>query len=122
MRRPPEGDSPFGESEAREYLKAQSTEPVRTSSCRMVTSEDGGCFTRTTGWVVPVLRAAKSQGGGALIGNVARLWCSGRQHAIFVFVSPCRRAGNATPDVGPRNPPLPEADGRPLQSEKRCAL
>lgn len=103
MRRPPEGDRPFGESETREYAKPSQrgqSGPGAAAWLRAKTVEALRLI--PPGWVVPVRRAAKSNNGGAVIGNVARLWCSGRQHATCVFVSPRRREGKATPDVGPR--------------------
>ena len=71
--RPPEGIGPFRVSETRECAKGQATESVRTRSCRVVTSEAGGCSTRHTNPGVPVQRTATSGDRGALGGDVSRL-------------------------------------------------
>ena len=102
--------------------KGQSTESVRTRSCRVVTSEADGRFTYHTSPGVPVRRAATSGDREALGVDVSRLWCSECQHATCAFVSPGRRAGKPTPVVGPRDLPRPEADVHPPPSGKRCAL
>lgn len=43
---------------------------------------------------------------GALSGDVSRLRCSGRQRAIYAFVSTSRRVGKPTPAVGPHDLPV----------------
>ena len=88
----------------------------------MVTSEAGGRSTRHTSPGFPVRRAAAFGDPGVLVGDVPRLCCSGRQHAICTFVPPSRRAGKPKLAVGPRDFPPPKADVRPPPSGKRHAL
>ena len=56
---------------------------------------------------------------GTLNGDVARLWCNGRQHATCTVVPPCRRAGKPTSAVGLRGLPFPEADDHPPPNGKQ---
>ena len=103
---PAGGRRPFRGERNPLMRKGQANEPVRTRSCRVVTSEAGGCSTRHTSRGVSVRRAATSGDRRALGGDVPRLWCSGRQHATCTFVSPRRREGKPTPAVGPRDLPV----------------
>ena len=119
---PAGGDHRFREERNPRMSKGQATESVRARGCRVVTGEAGGRSTRHTSPGLPVCRAATSGDRGALGGDVCRLWCSGHQHAAYTLVPPCRCAGKPTSAVGPRDIPLPEADGRPPPSRKRCAL
>ena len=68
---PPEEVGAFGERRPAKY-KGQATEPVRTRSCRVVTSEAGGRFAHHTSPRVPVRRAATSGDRGALGDDVSR--------------------------------------------------
>ena len=88
--------------------KSQEMELVRTRSCRAVKSEAGGRFTHHTSPGAPIRKAATSGDRGALSGDVSRLWCSGRRHAICSCVSQGRRAGKPTPAVRPLDLPFLE--------------
>ena len=88
--------------------QGQEIETFRTRSFRIVTNEAGKRFKRHSSLGNLVRRAVTYIYVylGELCGNVSRLWCKGRQHAV-------RRAGKPIPAVSPRDLPLLEADIRP---------